>query len=107
MTKHHPDAVFGRDPVSFADVAAYVRTLDTSALSFADYADIIAILTYMRDEQIKINDKLTGMGAALDEREADLTKREKELAVRKGAVDMFLKGREPAPQTSQRRYFWK
>lgn len=99
----HPDAVFGKDAVSFADVAAYVRGLDTSALSFADYADIIAILTYMRDEQIKINDKLHSLGATLDEREAELTKREKELAVRKGAVDMFLKGREPQP----RRYFWR
>jgi hypothetical protein len=103
--KKHPDAVFGKDTVSFADVAAYVRSLDTSALTFADYADIIAILTYMRDEQIKINDRLNGMGATLDEREADLTRREKELAVRMGAVELMLKGREPNP--APRRYFWR
>lgn len=102
-TKKHPDAVFGKDGVSFADVAAYVRSLDTSNMQFSDFADIVAILNYMRDEQVRMYDKLTNMGAKLDEREADLTKREKELAVRKGAVDMVLRGREQP----SRFYFWK
>ena len=38
----------------------------------------------------------------LDEREVELTKREKELLIRRGAVDMVLKGRE-----QPRSYFWK
>ena len=97
-----PDPAFGKDPVSFADVVDYVRALEPSALQFSDFSDIISILAYMRDEQLRINDKLHVLGAKLDEREADLTKREKEVAIRKGAVDMVLKGREPT-----RNYFWK
>ena len=97
------DAPFGKDPTSFADVVAYVRGLDASALQFSDFSDIIQILAYMRDEQIRINDKLHVLGAKLDEREVELTKREKELLIRRGAVDMVLKGREPAARS----YFWK
>ena len=100
MTK--ADAPFGKDPTSFADVVAYVKGLEPSALQFSDFSDIISILGYMRDEQLRINDKLHVLGAKLDEREADLTKREKEVAIRKGAVDMVLKGRE-----QPRSYFWK
>ena len=97
-----PDPAFGKDPVSFADVVDYVRALEPSALQFSDFSDIIQILAYMRDEQIRINDKLHTLGAKLDEREVELTKREKELLIRRGAVDMVLKGREPA-----RSYFWR
>ena len=97
-----PDPAFGKDPVSFADVVDYVRSLEPSALQFSDFSDIIQILAYMRDEQLRINDKLHVLGAKLDERDADLTKREKEVAIRKGAVDMVLKGRE-----QPRSYFWK
>lgn len=104
----HADDLFGKDGVSFADVVAYVRSLDTSALSFADYADVIAILSYMRDEQVKMHDKLTELGKSIDDREAELAKREQELSVRKAAVDMILKGHEPATAQAapQRRYFW-
>jgi hypothetical protein len=106
----HPDSVFGKDAVSFADVVDYVRSLETSALTFADYADVIAILSYMRDEQVKIHDRLTEMGKRVDEREADLERREKELSLRMAAVEMVLKGREhtPAPATKpSRSYFWR
>lgn len=99
------DNLFGKDAVSFADVVAYVRSLDTSALTFADYADVIAILSYMRDEQVKMHDRLTEMGKSIDEREADLARREKELSVRKAAVELVLKGREPVVEP--RRSFWR
>ena len=88
--------------VNFQDVLDYVRALDTRALMPHDFADVIQILDYVRDQNITLQDHLTSVQDALDKRDAELKAREQALAVRQAAVDMMLKG-----QPEKRRYLWK
>lgn len=88
--------------VNFQDVMEYVRTLDTRALMPHDFADVIQILDFVRDQNITLQEHLTAMQDALDKRDAELKAREQALAVRQTAVDMVLKG-----QPEKRRYLWR
>lgn len=88
--------------VNFQDVLEYVRALDTRALMPHDFADVIQILDYVRDQNITLQDHLTSVQDALDKRDAELKAREQALAVRQAAVDMMLKG-----QPEKKRYLWK
>ena len=88
--------------VNFHDVMEYVRGMDASALTMTDFADVIQILDFVRDQNVTMQDQLNALQEQLDKRDAELTARERALAVRQAAVDMVLKGKT----TEKRRYLW-
>jgi len=104
MSKH-PDAVFGKDGVTFADVVQFVKNMDAKKLDVTDFDDIINILTYMRDQQITLHEALTQRGKELDEKHDDLTRRENELRIRMSAVDLILDKNVPVPE--KRKSIWR
>ena len=89
--------------VNFHDVMEYVRSMDASALTMSDFADVIQILDFVRDQNITLQDQLNALQDQLDKRDADLTAREQALAGRQAAVDMVLKGKP----VEKRRYLWR
>ena len=98
----HVDAAFGDDvrPLpTFDDLVRFVRANEPRTYVADRYPSIIAMLEYMRDEQLKLHDQLQQMGKDLDERSSALTTREDELALRARAVDMILRG-HPQPKKS-------
>lgn len=93
-----------RPPVRMDDIVAFIKETQPSALTPAAFADVIAILEYMRDTQLKHHDVLSAREQTLNTRETQLNQREQELTLRKRAVDLILKGQpEPAPKQS----FWR
>lgn len=77
--------------VSFQDVMEYVRGMDSRALTSDDFADVIQILDYVREQSVTMQDHLNAMQEALDKRDTELKAREQALAIRQSAVDMVLK----------------
>ena len=103
MSKH-PDAVFGKDGVTFADVVQFVKNMDAKKLDVTDFDDIINILTYMRDQQITLHEALTQRGKELDEKAAALDKRENEVRIRMAAAELILN--KNVPIQPKRRSIW-
>jgi hypothetical protein len=91
--------------VSFQDVMEYVRGMDSRALTSDDFADVIQILDYVREQSVTMQDHLNTMQEQLDKRDAELKAREQALAIRQSAVDMVLK-HTPASKP-KRTYFWR
>ena len=77
--------------VSFQDVMEYVRGMDSRALTSDDFADVIQILDYVREQSVTMQDHLNAMQEQMDKRDAELKSREQALAIRQSAVDMVLK----------------
>lgn len=93
-----------RPPVRMDDIVAFIKETKPSALTPAAYADVISILEYMRDTQLKHHEVLSSREQTLNARETELNQREQELNLRKRAVDLVLHGKPmPAPKQS----FWR
>lgn len=90
----------------FEDVLAYVRTMEPVCVAAEALPDVIAILEYTREQVLKMHDKAQEIGKRLDERDADLTRREAALNIRQRAVDMILKD-QPEPAPRRRFNFWR
>lgn len=87
-----------RPTVRMDDIVAFIKETKPSALTPDAYADVISILEYMRDTQLRMNDALNAREQTLNNRDVQLTQKEKELNMRKRAVDLILKGQtEPVP----------
>lgn len=98
---------FGEDyrpPVRMDDIVAFIKETQPSALTPAAYADVIAILEYMRDTQLKHHEALSAREQTLNSRETELNQRERELTLRKRAVDLILKGQ---PETPNKKSLWR
>lgn len=96
------DKAFGDDvrpAPTFEDLVRFVRANEPRTYAADKYPSIIAMLEYMRDEQLKLHDQLTAIGKDLDVRADALKQREDELAIRARAVDMILRG-QPQSQKS-------
>jgi len=91
--------------VSFQDVMEYVRGMDSRALTSDDFADVIQILDYVREQSVTMQDHLNAMQEALDKRDTELKAREQALAIRQSAVDMVLKHTHASKP--KRTYFWR
>jgi hypothetical protein len=88
--------------VNFQDVMEYVRSMDASALTTHDFADVIQILDFVREQNVTLQDQLNALQSELDKRDAELKAREQALAIRQAAVEMVLKGKP----VEKRRYLW-
>jgi hypothetical protein len=111
MTTSHPDAVFGSDTappvtrrkITYREVAGYLEDLDTRALTSDDAGDVLDLLDYMHEHTLKLIAQNDDYARKLNEREAAISRREADLALRQRAVDSILKVHPAAPK---RRYFW-
>lgn len=103
-TNGKPDP-FGDDTapeVTFQTIARQVRDMQPRALSHDGLDDVVTIVEYMRDQCLDMHAEMKNKARLLSEREADLVRREKELATRQKAVDAVLKVKAP-----RRWYFWR
>jgi hypothetical protein len=124
MKPSHPDAVFGPDEpiptpptpkkrkVTYTEVVDFLETMDKRALTTADADDILSLLDYMHAHCLGLFKQQRMQEEKLNEREAFISKREAEIALKQRAVDAILKMHpyvdpddyEPTPP--RRRYFW-
>ena len=106
---HPVDSAFGGDDPSNADIVNYhtiatqVANMKPRALTTASFDDVVTLIEYMRDQALKMHQLNLKASEALFEREKQVTKREKELAIRQRAVEAAI--RSTTVGSRWRRYF--
>jgi len=102
----HPDAVFGpdKDTPTFEAIATQIRKLSTRALTPAQQNDALELLDYVREETIALLDRTLAREQAVERREIDVTKRERDLELKLRAFKSAAAVRETVV-TRTKRYF--
>lgn len=93
--------VFAGNDVQFDDVLDYVKRMTPRALTTDALTDVIDIIDYTRAQVLKLHEKNEQLSRELADKQAFLTKREAELAIKMKALRLVHDG---APK---RRYFWR
>lgn len=99
----NPDAVFAGNDVRFDDVLDYVKRMTPRALTTDALTDVIDILDYTRAQVLEIHEENERLSRALADKQAFLTRREAELAIKMKALRLVQED-APAPK---RRSFWR
>lgn len=92
------DAAFGTDPtMTVDDLARAIKTIKVDKTPTSKLGDVIEIIEHLRDHALSLHDETVKATERLAERQREIEKRERELALRQKAVDAVLKGK---PQRS-------
>lgn len=89
--------------VDYSRVAAQVRVLNSRALTPAQYDDVVTLLEWMQKSLVQQDDALTARTRAVEQLEAELNRREKELNLRARVVNAAAGIRKP-PRSLLGRY---
>ena len=82
---------FGTDQsMSLEELAAAIKQVDVKRTPTSKLPDVIDIIEHLRDSALSIHAAATNQTIKLNEREAFLTQREAELAIRQRAVNSLL-----------------
>jgi hypothetical protein len=93
---------FGADTsMSIDELAAAIKSINVTKQPSHKLTDVIDIIEHLRTHALALHESNVQASERLAEHQAQLTKREAELALRTKAVDAILKGSEP------RKYFWR
>ena len=89
-------AAFGADrrDVSYESIAAQVRTMQSSALIPSQFDDVTTLIEWLRDETLKLHDRVQADAKRLAEREAAVTQRERAIKHRERVHDAATRSRE-------------
>lgn len=80
------------EPVSFAAIAAQVRSIKPRALTPDQIPDVLDLIEYLQEEINTRHDQLTARSNELDAREVMLAKRERAASAQRRAAEMIVKG---------------
>ena len=78
--------VFAGNDVQFDDVLDYVKRMTPRALTTDALTDVIDIIDYTRAQVLKLHEKNEQLSRELADKQAFLTKREAELAIKMKAL---------------------
>jgi len=93
---HDPvSAAFGADrpDVSYESIAAQIRGMTPSALMPSQFDDVTTLIEWLRDETLKLHDKVQADAKKLAEREAAVTQRERAVSIRARVHDAATRSR--------------
>ncbi|WP_454627718.1 hypothetical protein [Bradyrhizobium cenepequi] len=79
------------DEVTYHTIAAQIRNMVPRALTPNALDAALTMIEYLRDEGLKLHDANEARAKELDEREAKLNKRARDLALAQRAADAVLK----------------
>jgi len=81
------------EAVTYATLAAQVRAMNPRALTPNMLDDVIMMVEYMRDEALRIHDANEARSKALDEREKELNRRAREVALASKVAKAVIAGK--------------